>query len=262
MQCWLGPYATTFNRIHSRCGHLFQNRFKSTLAEEEPYLLELVRYIHLNPVRSQVGVSIDDLDRYPWTGHAVLLGHAALGALDTGFILERFGHTVGSARRASREFVRDGAGHGKRPDLEGGGLRRSAGGWQLVSTLRRGREHWEFDERILGSSTFVSAVVSRFQQENRSIAPRNRGAALDALCERAARLFGVRVVEICSRSLRPHVLDARAAVGHLAVCHYGLSLSVVARHLQVSRQSIARGLERAEDAFACRCRTPAHFICD
>src|SRR5215470_3255126 len=51
MRGLLGAYATTFNRRHHRCGHLFQNRFKSILVEEEPYLLELVRYIHLNPVR-------------------------------------------------------------------------------------------------------------------------------------------------------------------------------------------------------------------
>lgn len=260
-QCWLGPYATTFNRIHQRCGHLFQNRFKSTLVEAEPYLLELVRYIHLNPVRSQVGVSLDDLDYSPWTGHAVLLGHAALAALDTAFILEQFGRTVGSARQAYREFVRAGAGNGSPPDLEGGGLRRSAGGWEVVSTLRRGRERWEFDERILGSSEFVSAVVTRLQ-ENLCITPRTRIAALDALCERAARPFGVTVAEICSCSLRPDVLDARAAVGHLAVRHYGLSLTAAARHLHVSRQSIARALERAEAAFARRCCTPADFNCD
>ena len=104
------------------------------------------------------------------------------------------------------------------------------------------------------------AVVRRFHQENLPATRRAPVAALDALCERAAGLFGIGAAEIGSRSLRPCVLDARAAVGYLAVRHYGLSLTAVARHLQVSRQSIARGLERAEDAFArCRC-TPTDFI--
>jgi hypothetical protein len=63
------------DRCHRRSGHLFQNRFKSTLVEDDPYLRQLLAYIHLNPVRSRLPVTLDSLDRYAWTGHAVLLGH-------------------------------------------------------------------------------------------------------------------------------------------------------------------------------------------
>jgi AraC-like DNA-binding protein len=70
------------------------------------------------------------------------------------------------------------------------------------------------------------------------------------------------VAEIRGRGLRPQVLDARAAIGHLAVRHYGLSLSAVARHLHVSRQSIARGLERAQGAMARHGCTFADFLAD
>src|SRR5512139_1003540 len=73
MRRWIGPYATWFNRRHRRCGYLFQNRFKSILVEEEPYFLELIRYVHLNPLRAQL-IDLDELETYPWTGHAVLLG--------------------------------------------------------------------------------------------------------------------------------------------------------------------------------------------
>jgi REP element-mobilizing transposase RayT len=70
MQSLLGGYAGAFNRRHRRSGHLFQNRFKSVLVEEDAYLLELVRYIHLNPVRAGLVAAGGALDRYPWTGHA------------------------------------------------------------------------------------------------------------------------------------------------------------------------------------------------
>jgi len=73
MRRWVGPYASAFNRRHGRAGHLFQNRFKRIVVEEEAYLLALVRYIHLNPVRARL-CTADELDRYRWTGHAVLLG--------------------------------------------------------------------------------------------------------------------------------------------------------------------------------------------
>ena len=109
MQRLLGPYANAFNRRHKRSGHLFQNRFKNTLVEDEPYLLELVRYLHLNPVRSKLPVTVESLDNYRWTGHAVLLGKHEFAAQDTDFVLSLFGNRVGAARQAYRHFVRGGS---------------------------------------------------------------------------------------------------------------------------------------------------------
>ena len=68
MRSLLTGYAGAFNRRHHRVGHLFQNRYKSILVEEEPYLLELVRYVHLNPLRATVVPDLRILDRYSWTG--------------------------------------------------------------------------------------------------------------------------------------------------------------------------------------------------
>jgi len=67
----LTGYVVNFNRRHKRNGHLFQNRYKSIICEDDPYLLELTRYIHLNPLRAGVLISIEGLDKYPWTGHSV-----------------------------------------------------------------------------------------------------------------------------------------------------------------------------------------------
>ena len=67
-------YAVTFNKRHKRSGHLFQNRYKSIVCEEDSYLLELIRYIHLNPLRAGLVKDLKELDRYPWTGHSAILG--------------------------------------------------------------------------------------------------------------------------------------------------------------------------------------------
>ena len=67
-------YAVTFNIRHRRSGHLFQNRYKSVICEEDPYLLELIRYIHLNPLRAKLVEDLKTLDKYPWTGHSAILG--------------------------------------------------------------------------------------------------------------------------------------------------------------------------------------------
>ena len=81
MRSLLTGYAGAFNHHHTRAGHLFQNRYKSIVVEAEPYLQELVRYLHLNPLRAQVVADLRTLDRYPWTGHSALLGTVPRRAL-------------------------------------------------------------------------------------------------------------------------------------------------------------------------------------
>ncbi|MBL4571845.1 MAG: transposase [Gammaproteobacteria bacterium] len=70
----LGGYAGNYNRRHCRSGYVTQNRFTSILCDEDSYLFELIRYIHLNPLRAEVIDSFAELGRYQWTGHAGILG--------------------------------------------------------------------------------------------------------------------------------------------------------------------------------------------
>jgi len=100
MRSVLTGYAGAFNRRHHRVGHLFQNRCKSIVVEEEPYLLELVRYLHLNPLRAKVVTDLPTLDRCPWTGHSALLGAVPRPWQDTATILSHVGATRRRARRA------------------------------------------------------------------------------------------------------------------------------------------------------------------
>ncbi|MDZ7696326.1 MAG: transposase [Deltaproteobacteria bacterium] len=74
MRRLLTGYAMYFNRRHRRSGHLFQNRYKSILCQEEPYFQELVRYIHLNSLRANLVDGIGALDRYPYSGHSAVMG--------------------------------------------------------------------------------------------------------------------------------------------------------------------------------------------
>jgi putative transposase len=83
----LTGYAKYFNRRYKRRGYVYQNRYKSILCQEDAYLLELVRYIHLNPVRAGIVGTLGELDRYPWTGHSAFLGKSAWKFQCTGDIL-------------------------------------------------------------------------------------------------------------------------------------------------------------------------------
>lgn len=135
-----------------RKGHLFQNRYKSIVCEEEAYLLELIRYIHLNPLRAGMVKSLEELDQYSWSGHATLLGTRKFDRQETQEVLERFGKKLHSARQAYRQFVSDGIKQGRRDELVGGGLKRSQGERPLS-------EYESFDARVLGAGDFVDGLM-------------------------------------------------------------------------------------------------------
>jgi REP element-mobilizing transposase RayT len=103
MRRLLTGYAVSFNRHNNRSGYLFQNRYKSIVCEEEAYLLELVRYIHLNPLRAGMVKNLEELDQYPWGGHAVLLGNRIFAGQETEAVLDRFGQKLGTSRKAIGE---------------------------------------------------------------------------------------------------------------------------------------------------------------
>jgi REP element-mobilizing transposase RayT len=155
----LTGYASDYNRRHKRHGHLFQNRYKSIVCEEEPYFLRLVSYIHLNPLRAGLVRSMEELDGYRWSGHAVVLNRIRHEWQDRGGVLEYFGKRDSVARQAYLEFVVSESGLGSQPELTGGGLIRSIGGWSEVKSLRKRGEKQFSDERILGSADFVKGIL-------------------------------------------------------------------------------------------------------
>jgi putative transposase len=151
-------------RRHHRHGHLFQNRYKSILCQEDSYLLELVRYIHLNPLRAKLVADMRQLDKNPYGGHSVLMGNVTAEWQNTKYILGLFGGKMSVARRRYREFVQKRIAAGKRPDPTGGGLIRSVGGWSAVKTLRKAGALQKGDERILGDGEFVEEVLSEAKE--------------------------------------------------------------------------------------------------
>ncbi len=242
MRRLLTGYAVVFNKRYNRHGHLFQNRYKSIVCEEEPYLLELVRYIHLNPLRAGVVPDLGRLDHYPYAGHCALLGHGLRGWQATDEILDRFGTTKAAARREYRDFVLAGLNQGARPDLVGGGLIRSAGGWSEVLAMRQRKERVAADQRILGSGAFVEAMLNRAQEEE--VIPLQRSnqerRGLAELAARVCAVSGVAEAELRNGGRRRSVLAARRALIQVAVRGEGYAGAEVARYLGVSTSCVTR----------------------
>jgi len=248
MRRLLTGYAVTFNHRYRRHGPLFQNRYKSILCQEEPYLLELVRYIHLNPLRGKLIDGLDQLDRYPYAGHSALLGRRSYVWQDTSAVLGHFAARRRAAQRAYRDFVEAGIPLGRRPELVGGGLIRSLGGWaEAVKSLRQGTPRLKGDERILGESGFVLEVLKASEE---SLKPqeqmRRQGYDVDRVAHRAATLFGVEVESLFTPSKRSPQTSARSVFCFWAVRELGLSASAIARILKLTQPAVSIAVRRGE----------------
>jgi hypothetical protein len=244
----LTGYAVAFNRWHKRRGHLFQNRYKSIVCEADTYFKELVRYIHLNPLRAKQVADLRILDRYPWCGHATVIGRIPRAWQDRRAVLGGFGSIEERAVRAYREYVREGIPAGRRPELVGGGLVRSAGGWAEVRALRRQKEPMAGDPRILGSGEFVERLLR--EAEARQVAalrrgptPRDTVAVIAQRCKRA----GVSAEELQQGGRRGPLSTVRADLAHEFVVARGLSLAQAARQLGVSTAAISKILRKMDE---------------
>ena len=244
MRRLLTGYAVWFNRRHQRSGHLFQNRYKSIVCEEDRYFLELVRYIHLNPLRSRVVQSLEGLDRYRWSGHSAIVGKVQRDWQEREYVLSQFGRGEKQSIRAYRKFIEEGKGLGRRPELVGGGLIRSLGGWSKVLSLRSRGEEMEHDNRILGSGDFVQTVM-RDAEESIARQVRNRGRrSIEEIIARMCRNSNVSEKEVRSGNQNRKTAKVRAEIASFLNREMGISMAEIARKLGVGASAIAMAIRR------------------
>jgi REP element-mobilizing transposase RayT len=152
-----GVYTQAYNRLNHQDGHLFKGRFKAIVVEKESHLLELCRYVVLNPVRAAM---VERAEQYPWSSYLPTLGKAGVPEfLCTEWLLANFATTLAEARRRYRQFVREGMGQQESP-------------WEKLC-----------GQVILGTETFVEQVRERFggKETIREIPRQQRHAGRPAL---------------------------------------------------------------------------------
>ena len=251
MRRLLTGYAVGFNHRHRRYGRLFQNRYKSILCQADPYLLELVRYIHLNPLRAGIVENLDGLDNYSYCGHSRLVGCISDDWQAIEDVLSLFDKRKKASQRRYRQFVEDGIDQGKRPELTGGGLLRSVGGWGVLKSMRRMQEHLKGDERILGDSEFVIQVLEsaeeRMEERYRLAA---EGYTFDQMVEEVSDHFGISVEIILSPGKQPQRVKARSVVAYLAVRKLGVDGTTVGKRMGLGQSAISRAVARGEKLVA------------
>ena len=131
-------YTQYYNRRYRTVGHLFQGRYKAILCDRNAYLLELVRYIHLNPARLK---NPEELATYRWSSHHGYLGGTGPVTVDTDLVLRQLGNSAAQARKVYRKFIEDGQSLGHEE-----------------------RYYQAVDQRFLGDEKFVQQVAERAPQ--------------------------------------------------------------------------------------------------
>lgn len=200
-----GIYTQRFNRRHDRVGHVFQGRFKAIVVERDRYLLELCRYVVLNPVRARL---VKDPKDYPWSSYRATAGlEPALSFLTTDWVLAQFGERKGQTQRAYRDFVQAGIGQ--------------TSPWESLQ-----------GQVLLGSESFIEQLKPYLdgKQSLRELPKRQRLVARPPL---AALLAGLNPKDRAQR-------DQTIRVAHL---EHGYTLAEIAAGLGLHYSTISKAIQ-------------------
>ena len=206
-------YTQWANRKQKKVGHLFQGRYKAIVVDTESYLAELVRYIHLNPIRASIVQAPED---YQWSGHRAYLGLETLPWLTTDWVLSQFSQELNTARATYREFISEGKDEGHRQEFHKGAN----------------------EGRILGDDTFVDKVFKDSEQSKIEL------KTLDEIIERVCKLYGLTEKEIVSGGKRQYPAEARGMIAYLVRELSGLSLTELGRRMKRDLSSLSLAADK------------------
>ena len=248
MRKLLTGYAVSFNRRHNRHGQLFQNRYKSIICQEDQYLIELVRYIHLNPLRAKLVQDLTSLNKYPFCGHSALTGKYKREWQDVKYVLGLFGRRFIDAKKRYLDYIKEGIAQGRRPELVGGGLIRSLGGWEEVKKIRlSGHDRIKSDQRILGESDFVMGVLAKANEKyERFYELKRKGYDLKKIEQRITEIYDIEKSDIYSKGRRKVQAEARSLFCYWAVCELGMSRTFLAKRLGMTQPGVGYAVNRGE----------------
>jgi REP element-mobilizing transposase RayT len=208
-------YTRWVNRGQQRTGHLFQGRYRAILIDQDRYLLDMVRYIHLNPVRARC---VRNPEEYPWSGQRAYLGLETLPWLTTHAVLRRFAADDGElARRRYARFVSAGIALPAEPRFHRGGVS---------------------DTRILGNDGFVHEVLTA------SAPALRQPPALDTVVQEICRAYGLSESQLSSRQAGRLAAQARALAGLVAMQTGAESLTAVSLRFNRDVATLSTGIRR------------------
>ena len=233
-------HAQRFNRRYGRSGYVFQNRYDSQLIDSEPYLLEAIRYVHLNPVRAGMLPGVDALDAFPWTSWPELSGAAAVRTVDAAWVLSLFGSTRGRGRTRLREFLA--AGFAADPRGESWPPERTV----EVPTRLQEDEALGGVRAVAGRQTYLDRVMRSMTSRSATRALlRQRRWTPDRVLRTACVRLGASADDVRLGRKRRSAADARAVAALVLCRHLGMTQAATARELGVSATAVSGCVTRA-----------------
>jgi REP element-mobilizing transposase RayT len=205
-------YTRYYNRRYRTVGHLFQGRYKAILCDCDAYLLELVRYIHLNPARVK---NPQELCTFQWSSHHAYLGRKGSIAVNTASVLEQLGNTAAEAAKAYRRFIADGQnrGHDERY-------------YQVI------------DQRFLGDEKFIQKIIEQAPQAE--VRPGGRGLRFETLLHAVAKVHGCRTKDLTAAGRQRAWAKARGQLAYLAREWCDMKANEIARRVNRDSSMVSR----------------------
>lgn len=196
-------------------------------------------------MRAEVVGSLVKLDKYKWCGHGVVMNHRKNNWQDRDYVLKWFGKTEADARKSYRLFIQKGIALGKQPELTGGGLVRSMGGWSVVKSMRKQGSKEKGDDRILGSGDFLSNLLAEAGDKIKHQIPASdlEKKIQDEIAS-VCRQEKISMQTLRSGSRRNPLPGLRKTLAVKFVREYGASLTETARQLGISTSGVAQILRR------------------
>jgi putative transposase len=188
---------------------------------------------------------MSELEKYRWCGHSVIMGRIKHSWQDRKYVLSWFGDKEVQAKKDYRQYVKEGISHWRRPELVGGGLIRSLGGWSQVLSIRRDNQRVLTDERILGTGDFVERILNEADERLKyQMAGNNGRQQISEVIERVCEEENINSHELRMGSRRRRISQVRAQIVHQLVENFGIPLAGVARQVGVSTSAIFKALNR------------------
>ncbi|MBD3343815.1 MAG: hypothetical protein GF401_01980 [Chitinivibrionales bacterium] len=224
-------YARYYNLTYSRKGYVFQDRYKSLATQEYWYFRELIRYIHLNPIRASIISSMKELDQYEWTGHKTIINEKRHDWIAVREVLSKFGKTIKDARISYKKHIEAGIGLVEN-------------GWSFPSESENEKDS---DERVAGEASFVKTAVKKIERElqKKREMVQNR-KSLDALANEVCENYGITLNALLSRGRLDNRSRARKKFCGDAVKLYGYSGKEVAAYMGVNPGCVSRMVYRIQ----------------
>jgi len=209
---------------------------------------ELVQYIHLNPLRAKIVADLKGLDRYAYSGHSALMGKKKRDWQDVEYVLGFFGKNIRVARREYQSYVEKGIPMGRRPELVGGGLIRSLGGWDEVKKMRlTGQDRIKSDQRILGDGDFVNNVFSESEENfSRKYRLKSLGYDFEKVAKKVSLLFKLQKEYITGKGRQRDRVRARDLLCYWSAIVLGIPMVDLAKKLDMTLAAISYAVRRGE----------------